>query len=50
MDDRLPLNFRLWNIQICSTLATIVVICINTPIFLVAIAPVTVIYLLLLVS
>ncbi|XP_052767473.1 multidrug resistance-associated protein 1-like isoform X2 [Mya arenaria] len=48
MDDRLPLNFRLWNIQIFSTIATIVVVSINTPIFLVAIAPVTIIYLLLL--
>ncbi|XP_060602685.1 multidrug resistance-associated protein 1-like [Ruditapes philippinarum] len=48
MDDRLPLNFRLWNIQIFSTIATIIVVSISTPIFLVVIVPVTIVYLMLL--
>ncbi|XP_045182658.2 multidrug resistance-associated protein 1-like [Mercenaria mercenaria] len=48
MDDRLPLNFRLWTIQIFSTVATIIVVSINTPIFMVVIVPVTIIYLMLL--
>ena len=49
MDDRLPMNFRLWTIQIFSMLATVVVVCINTPYFIAVLVPIMGVYLFLLV-
>ena len=49
MDDRLLQNFRIWAIQIFSMLATIVVVCINTPYFITVLVPVMGVYLFLLV-
>ena len=49
MDDRLPMNFRMWTIQIFSMLATVVVVCINTPYFIAVLGPIMAVYLFLLV-
>ena len=49
MDDRLLQNFRIWAIQIFSLLATIVVVCLNTPYFITVLVPVMGVYLFLLV-
>ena len=49
MDDRLLQNFRLWTVQVFSLLATIVVVCINTPYFITVLVPVMGVYLFLLV-
>ena len=49
MDDRLPLTFRLWAIQIFSMFATIIVVCINTPYFIAVLVPIMMVYVFLLV-
>ena len=50
MDDRLPMTFRLWTIQIFSMIATIVVVCISTPYFIAVLGPIMAVYIFLLVS
>ena len=50
MDDRLPLTFRLWTIQMFSMFATIIVVCVQTPYFMSVLAPVMTLYFFLLVS
>ena len=50
LDDRLPRTFRLINVMVFNLLGIIAVISINTPVFLVAIVPIGVLYVLILVS
>ena len=50
LDDRLPRTYRVINSMLFNLLGIIVVICVNTPIFLSAIAPVGVLYIFILVS
>jgi len=49
MDDRLPRTFRLWSMMLMTLIGTIVVVTIQTPVFLVALIPVGILYFFLLV-
>lgn len=50
LDDRMPRIFRLWSFMFFGLLSIIIVISVNTPSFMIALVPISVLYVVILVS